>query len=147
MAGMVSCFRELKYLFMPALTMGFGAAVYLARLTRSSMLETIRLDFVRTARTKGLSEGKVVYKHALSNALIPVVTMVGMLSGYLIGGAVIIETVFSWPGMGRLIIGAIWSRDYPLVQAAILVISITFIFINLFVDFIYSVIDPRVRLD
>jgi peptide/nickel transport system permease protein len=138
--------KGLKHLFMPALTMGLGTAAYLARLTRSSMLETIRADYVRTARTKGLSEGKVNYKHALANALIPIVTMVGMLSGYLIGEAVVIETVFSWPGMGRLIVGAIWSRDYPLIQAAILVISATFVFINLFVDLIYTILDPRIRL-
>jgi ABC-type dipeptide/oligopeptide/nickel transport system permease component len=138
--------KGLKYLFMPALTMGLGTAAYLARLTRSSMLETIRADYVRTARTKGLSETKVIYKHALANALIPIVTMTGMLSGYLIGEGVVIETVFSWPGMGRLIVGAIWSRDYPLIQAAILMISATFVLINLVVDLIYTILDPRIRL-
>jgi ABC-type dipeptide/oligopeptide/nickel transport system permease component len=138
--------QGLRHLFLPALTMGLGTAAYLSRLTRSSMLETIRADYVRTARTKGLSEGKAIYKHALANALIPIVTMVGMLTGYLIGEAVVIEIVFAWPGMGRLIVNAIWARDYPLVQAAILIISATFVVINLLVDILYCLVDPRIRL-
>jgi ABC-type dipeptide/oligopeptide/nickel transport system permease component len=115
-----------------------------ARLTRSVMLEVLSQDYVRTARAKGLRERLVIGKHALKNALIPLVTVAGMQFGFLIGGTVIIETVFAWPGVGRLVVQAIFSRDYPLVQAAVLVLAVLFVLINLLVDLIYLYLDPQI---
>jgi len=135
----------LLHLVLPALTLGIGAAGLLARITRSSMLEVLRQDYITTARAKGLKERVVIAKHALKNALIPVVTVLGLQFGNLLGGAVIIENVFAWPGVGRLMVEAILSRDYPVVQGTALALAVGFVFINLFVDLIYAYLDPRIR--
>ena len=123
-----------------------GEAAITARMTRASMLEVIKMDYITTARAKGLSEFKVFFKHALRNALIPVVTIIGLQTGALLSGAIITETIFSWPGIGYLTIEAIRYRDYPQVQACILVISISYVIINLLTDLLYSVINPRIEL-
>ena len=134
-----------RHLVLPAVSLGLFGAGVLARQTRSGMLEVLGQDFVRTARAKGLPERLVVAKHALKNALIPVVTVLGDQFGRLLGGAVLTETVFSWPGMGRYLIDAISQRDYPAVQGAILVFAAAVVTINLLVDVSYGVVDPRVR--
>lgn len=136
----------LQYAILPATTLGLGAAAYITRLTRSAMLDVIRQDYIRTARAKGLHERGVLLRHALRNALIPVVTMVGIQFGFLLGGSIIVETVFSWPGMGRLIVTSIFSRDYPVVQGAVLMMGLMFVAINLLVDVIYGLLDPRIRV-
>lgn len=133
------------HLILPAVTLGTGLAAITARLTRSSMLDVLYQDFITTARAKGLREKLVVYKHALRNALIPVVTIMGLQLGALMGGAVITETVFAWPGVGRLLIDAISGRDHPMVQGAVLMFAIIILTINLVVDLLYTVIDPRIR--
>lgn len=140
-----SGFGSLSHLVMPAIALGTGLAATVARLTRSSMLEVIRHDYVRTARAKGLRERRVLYRHALRNALIPVITVVGLQTGSLLGGAIIIETIFAWPGVGRLLIQSIYNYDYPVVQTSVFLIAITFVLINLLVDLMYAYIDPRVR--
>ena len=129
---------------LPALTLGTAMAAILARMIRSSLLEILGEDFLRTARAKGLSPTKVIFIHALPNALLPILTLVGLQLGGLLGGAVITETVFAWPGLGLLMIEAIKQRDYPVVQAAVLCISITYIFVNLFTDLLYAWLDPRI---
>jgi len=134
-------------LVMPSLTLGLVMAGSIARITRSGMLEVLRQDYVRTARAKGLTEHIVVYRHALRNALIPLLTMTGMQFGFLLGGTVIVETVFAWPGIGRLAIMAIQTRDLPLLQGCILVLTIIFVTINLMVDIVYAFIDPRIKYD
>ncbi len=134
-----------KHLVLPAITLATFSLARNARLVRSSLLEVLGLDFVRTARSKGLTEAAVTYRHALKNALIPVVTIFGLEFGTLLGGAVITETVFSWPGIGRMIILAIQQRDFPVVVGAVTVIAVIFVFLNLLVDLLYGVIDPRVR--
>lgn len=131
-------------LVLPALALGLSLLAMFARLTRSVMLEVLGQDYVRTARAKGLAERLVIGKHALKNALIPLVTVAGMQFGFLIGGTVIIETVFAWPGVGRLVVQAIFSRDYPLVQAAVLVLAVLFVLINLLVDLLYVLLDPQI---
>jgi peptide/nickel transport system permease protein len=115
------------------------------RMTRSAMLEVLRADYIRTARAKGLSRGRVVWKHALRNALIPVVTLIGIQFGQLLGGVVVTETIFSWPGIGKLTVDAIFARDFPVVQGAILVTATLFVLINLVTDLLYAVLDPRLR--
>ena len=135
----------LRHLVLPALSLGLFGAGVLARQTRSGLLEVLGQDFVRTARAKGLPERLVVVKHALKNALIPVVTVLGDQFGRLLGGAILTETVFSWPGMGRYLIDAIGQRDYPAVQGAILVFAAAVVLINLLVDLSYGALDPRVR--
>lgn len=135
----------LKHLVLPSLTLGANSMAIIARMTRSSMLEVIRLDYIRTARAKGLAEKVVITRHALKNALIPVVTVIGLQTGTLLGGAVLTEIVFAWPGIGRLLVEAILSRDYPVVQGVVLLVATTFILINLIVDIIYSYLDPRIR--
>jgi ABC-type dipeptide/oligopeptide/nickel transport system permease component len=135
----------LRHLVLPALTLGGVQVPALARLTRSSLLEALGQDYVRTARAKGLAERLVVAKHALRNALLPVVTIVGLQFAGLLGGAVVTETIFSWPGLGRLAVTAILTRDFPLVQGAILVAAVTFVTINLIVDLLYAVLDPRIK--
>ncbi len=137
----------ISHLILPAITLGTGSAALIARMTRSSMLEVLHQDFITTARAKGLREQIVVYKHALKNALIPVVTIIGLQFGLLLGGAVITETVFAWPGVGRLMVGSIMARDFPVVQGTVLLIALTFVFINLFVDILYSSLDPRIRYE
>jgi ABC-type dipeptide/oligopeptide/nickel transport system permease component len=131
-------------LIMPSLALGMGLMAMFARLTRSVMLEVLGQDYVRTARAKGLKERLVIGKHALKNALIPLVTVAGMQFGFLIGGTVIIETVFAWPGVGRLVVQAIFNRDYPLVQACVLVLAVIFVVVNLLVDLLYVYLDPRI---
>ncbi|MEW6523827.1 MAG: ABC transporter permease [Bacillota bacterium] len=134
-----------KHLVMPAVTLAANSMAIIARMTRSSMLEVIRLDYIRTARAKGLAERAVVYRHALKNALIPVITVLGLQFGTLMGGAVLTETVFAWPGLGRLLVDSISYRDYPMVQGVVLVVATGFILANLAVDVIYALIDPRIR--
>ncbi|SIQ18561.1 peptide/nickel transport system permease protein [Alkalispirochaeta americana] len=133
------------HLVMPALTIGTSSAATITRMTRSSMLEVVRQDYIRTARAKGLSERVVINRHALKNALIPIVTVVGLQFGYLLGGAVLTETIFSWPGVGRLMVDAIRQRDYPVVQGGVLLLALTFSVVNLFVDILYAYIDPRIK--
>lgn len=135
----------LKHIIMPALTLGSTPAAVIARMTRSSMLEVLGQDYVRTARSKGLSQRVVVYRHALRNALIPVITLIGLQLGALLSGSVITERVFAWPGLGTLIINAINARDYPTVQAAVLLVAVVFVSVNLIVDLTYARLDPRIR--
>jgi len=137
----------LAHLVLPAVSLGLGSMAIIARMTRSSMLEVLGLDYVRTARAKGLQGARVVAKHALRNALIPVVTVGGLQFGQLLSGAVLTETVFAWPGIGRLLVDSIRARDYPVVQGSVLLIAVTFILINIAVDLIYGFIDPRIRYD
>lgn len=134
----------LDHLVMPAFALGLSLMAMFARLTRSVMLEVLSLDYIRTARAKGLREFMVIGKHALKNALIPLVTVAGMQFGFLIGGTVIIETVFAWPGVGRLVVQAIFNRDYPLVQAIVLILAVIFVAVNLLVDILYMYLDPRI---
>jgi ABC-type dipeptide/oligopeptide/nickel transport system permease component len=135
------------HLILPAVSLGLFGAGVIARQTRSAMLETLGEDFVRTARSKGLPERGVVYKHALKHALMPVVTVLGDQFGRMLGGAILTETVFSWPGMGRYLIEAIAMRDYPVIQAIILVFAVSFLVVNLLVDLSYGLLDPRVRVE
>ncbi len=131
---------------LPAITLGTAMAAILSRMIRSALLEVLTEDFIRTARSKGLSEWTVTLRHGLRNALLPVITLLGLQLGALLSGAVITETVFSWPGIGSLVVEAIHRRDYPVVQAAVLVISFSYVMVNLFTDLVYAWIDPRVRL-
>ncbi len=135
----------LLHLILPAVVLGTIPMAVVARMTRSSMLEVLREDYMRTARAKGLSPARVVVVHGLRNALIPVVTVLGLQVGSLLGGAVLTETIFSWPGIGKWLIDAIARRDYPVVQAAILISALTFIAVNLVVDVLYGVVNPRMR--
>jgi len=132
-------------LILPAMTLGTGLAAVLARMVRSSVLEVLGEDYVRTARAKGLSERSVLWGHALRNAWLPVLTLIGLQLGGLLGGAVITETVFAWPGVGSLLIEAIHSRDYPVVQACVLLISLAYVLINTLTDLVYTWVDPRIR--
>ena len=134
-----------RHYILPSLTLGAGVAAIMARFTRSSFIEILKEDFVRTARAKGLHERVVVAKHCLRNALSPVVTMMGLQFGFLLGGSIVVEKVFNWPGMGRLLVDAVEMRDYPIIQAEILLFSLEFIFINLVVDVLYAVINPSIR--
>ncbi len=136
--------RNLEQMIFPAFTLGFALAASLMRMTRSAMLEVLREDYIRTARSKGLRERRVTYTHALRNALIPVVTLLGVQAGYLLGGAVIVEQIFALPGLGRLAVNAISQREYALVQGVTLFIAFNFVIINLAVDVIYASIDPRI---
>ncbi|MGZ0052856.1 ABC transporter permease [Brevibacillus gelatini] len=135
----------IKHLILPSVALGTIPMAIIARITRSSMLEVMRADYVRTARAKGLAQFWVVYKHALKNAMIPVLTVIGLQTGLLLGGAVLTETIFGWPGIGRYIYTAIGNRDYPVIQSGILVIATIFVFINLLVDLLYAYIDPRIK--
>jgi peptide/nickel transport system permease protein len=137
----------LKAVILPAITLGTRPAAYFARLTRSSMLEVIRQEYILTARAKGVSERKIIFKHALRNALIPVVTYAGMVVGDLLTGAVLTETIFAWPGIGRLVVQAIFDRDLPVLQGGVIVIAFIYILANLVVDLSYALIDPRIRYD
>jgi ABC-type dipeptide/oligopeptide/nickel transport system permease component len=136
-----------RNLILPATTVGIASAAFIARITRGAVLETLGQDYVRTARAKGLRDRVVVVRHALRNALLPIVTVVGLQLGSLLGGAVLTETVFAWPGVGRMLVDAIVARDLPLVQGTVLVISLLFILVNLAVDLSYAAINPRVRYD
>jgi ABC-type dipeptide/oligopeptide/nickel transport system permease component len=137
----------LSHLALPAVTLAAASTTIIARLTRSTMLDVLRQDFVRTARAKGLVERGVVLRHALRNALIPTVTVVGVQAGYLLGGAILTETVFAWPGVGTLMIQGILARDFPLVQGCVLVIALGFVLFNLAVDLLYAFLDPRIRYE
>ena len=132
---------------MPAVTLGTGLMGLVTRLTRSSMLEVIGQDYMRTAEAKGLSQRVVLIRHGLRNGLIPVITVIGGQFASLLGGAVIIETIFAWPGIGRLAIDAISRRNYPVIMGTVLVFSLVFIVTNLLVDIVYTIVDPRIRFD
>ena len=136
-----------EHYILPSITLGSGVAAVIARFTRSSLLETLGEDYVRTARAKGAQEWRVVWLHALRNALLPVVTMTGLQFGFLLGGSVVVEAVFSWPGMGSMLVDAVNMRDYPVIQAEMLLFAIQFMFINLLVDVLYAVINPQIRLE
>jgi len=135
----------LKHLALPSMALATGAAVIIARMTRSSMLEVLHQDYIRTARAKGAPERLVIYRHALWNAMIPVVTVVGMQVGYLLGGDILVEIIFSWPGIGLLMMNGIMARDFPLVQGAILLVATSYVFVNLIVDILYAYVDPRIH--
>ncbi len=135
------------YMAMPAFTLAVGHMGLLARMTRSTMLEVLRQDYVRTARAKGVPETAVIFRHGLGNAMIPVMTVIGIVAGGLLGGAVVVEQVFSLPGVGRLIIGAVLRRDFPVMQGGLLLLAVIYLAINMIVDMLYVVIDPRVRYD
>src|SRR5699024_9681793 len=132
-------------LVLPAITLGTGVAGIITRMTRSSMLEVVRQDYIRTARAKGVKENKVINRHALKNALIPIVTIIGLQFGNLLGGAVLTETIFSWPGVGRFMVDAIKTRDTPAVLGSVVFLSVAFSIVNLFVDILYGYLDPRIK--
>jgi glutathione transport system permease protein len=134
-----------KHYILPSITLGAAVAAVMARFTRASFVEVIQEDFVRTARAKGLTETSVVFKHTLRNALIPVVTMMGLQFGFLLGGSIVVETVFNWPGLGRLLVDSVNQRDYPVIQGLVLMFSMEFILINLLVDVLYGAINPSIR--
>jgi ABC-type dipeptide/oligopeptide/nickel transport system permease component len=141
----VSGAGDISHLVLPAITMGGALAAILTRMVRTSMLEELGQDYIRTARAKGLSERTVVYKHALRNALIPIITLVGLQFGALLAGAIVTETIFSWPGLGRLTVSAISNRDYALLQGCILAVGLTYVLVNLATDVLYLVVNPRIR--
>jgi peptide/nickel transport system permease protein/oligopeptide transport system permease protein len=136
-----------QHVILPSVTLASFVVAFIARMTRSTMLETLAQDYTTTARSKGLTEKTVVLKHALRNALIPITTVIGLQFGLLLGGAVLTETVFAWPGLGRLIVDSILARDYPVIQGAILIFGLLYILVNLAVDLAYALIDPRIRYD
>ncbi len=135
----------LMYYILPGITLGTSSAAAITRMTRSSMLEVIRQDYIRTARAKGVAEKYVITKHALKNALIPIITVIGLQFGFLLGGAILTETVFSWPGVGRLMVDSIKQKDTPMVQGLVVFIAVTFSAVNLLVDILYSYVDPRIK--
>ncbi|MBJ2154691.1 glutathione ABC transporter permease GsiC [Variovorax sp. IB41] len=134
-----------KHYILPSVTLGAAVAAVMARFTRASFVEVIQEDFVRTARAKGVHESRVIFKHTLRNALIPVVTMMGLQFGFLLGGSILVEAVFNWPGLGRLLVDAVQMRDYPVIQTLVLLFSLEFILINLVVDVLYGYINPTIR--
>jgi ABC-type dipeptide/oligopeptide/nickel transport system permease component len=134
-----------RHMILPVISLGTASTALIARMTRSAMLEVLNADFIRTARAKGLAQQRIIIGHALRNALIPVVTIVGLQFGILMAGAVITEVVFTWPGIGRLMVESILNRDFPVVRATLLVTSATFIVINLLVDILYAYLDPRIK--
>ena len=144
--NMVALKSALRHLILPSIALGVGMAAIVARVLRSSLLESLRSDYVKLARAKGASENRVVMKHALRNALIPTVTVVGLQVGVLLGGNMIIETVFGWPGLGRLVVDSIFNRDFPLVQGAVLVYAFIFIIANLAVDVLYTFLNPKIEM-
>lgn len=137
----------LSHIILPAITIAAPSAGVFARITRSSMIEVLEQDYIRTAKAKGLTTNIIIFRHCIRNTLVQLSTIVGMQFGFLLGGAIVTETVFSWPGIGKLLVDAIISRDYPLVQGIVLIYSILFILVNLFVDILYGFIDPRIRYD
>ena len=137
----------LAHLVLPSITLAAASMALIARMTRSSLLEVLRQEYVVAARAKGLPERDVLFRHALKNALVPVITIIGLRFGTLLSGAVLTETVFAWPGVGRLMVDSISARDYPVVQGAVLVLALSFVFINLAVDLLYAVFNPRIRYD
>lgn len=138
---------SLRHLALPAVTLGLTSAAVFSRMTRSSMLSVLSEDYIRTARSKGLGTSRVAYSHALRNALLPLVSVLGIRFGTLLGGAIITESVFGWPGLGRLAVSAISQRDYPLIQGVVLTIAVLFSLVNLLIDMLYAFIDPRIRLE
>lgn len=144
LAGLID---SLRHLLLPAVTLAFFNLALLSRLTRWALLEVLEEDYVRTARAKGQQERIVLYRHALRNALLPIVTIVGLQFGNALGGAVVTETIYGWPGMGRLVVQAIGQRDFPVVQGAVLVLALLFSLVNVFVDLLYAFIDPRIRYE
>jgi ABC-type dipeptide/oligopeptide/nickel transport system permease component len=134
-----------EHLILPAITLGLATSAIIARMTRASVLEVLNQDYVRTVVAFGLPKRKIIYKYVLRNALIPVVTVIGLQFGYLLGGAVLTESVFGWPGLGRFVVDSIFSRDYIAVQVGIMLIATTFVLVNLAVDLVYAFIDPRLR--
>jgi ABC-type dipeptide/oligopeptide/nickel transport system permease component len=136
----------ISHLVLPAFTLGAALAAILTRMVRTSVIEELSADYVRTARAKGLSESSVLFRHAFRNALIPILTILGLQFGTLLAGTIVTESIFSWPGIGRLAVQAIGARDYPLLQGCILLIAVSYVVVNLLTDFIYAVVDPRVRL-
>jgi peptide/nickel transport system permease protein len=140
-------FNSVKHLILPAFTLATIPMAIIARMTRSSMLEVMSKDYIRTARAKGLSRGTVIFKHALKNAFLPIVTVIGLNFGLLLGGAVLTETIFSWPGLGRYVVDSLLARDYPAVQGCILFFAVIMVIVNLAVDVLYFYLDPRLRID
>ncbi len=136
-----------KSYILPAFTLGTGVAAVVARFTRSSLMDVLKEDYIRTGRSKGLSERNVTWRHGLRNAMIPVVTMTGLQFGFLLGGSVVIETVFSWPGLGKLLIDSVAYRDYPVIQAEMMIFALEFIVINLIVDLLYGILNPQIRYE
>lgn len=145
--GSIFAWQGFRYAIMPALTLGTASAGSLARFTRSSMLDVINQDYIRTARAKGLVERVIVFRHALKNALIPVITLLGIQFGAMLSGSVITEMVFAWPGVGRYLIAGITNRDFPVVQGTVLVIAVGFVMANLMTDVAYGIVDPRIRYE
>jgi peptide/nickel transport system permease protein len=139
--------KNLQMMLLPSLAIGIGLAAVIMRYTRNSMLEVLQMDFIRTAKAKGLTRRVVIVRHALKNAILPVITVAGFNTGYLLGGAIVIEEVFALPGMGRLALYSIYQRDYPVIQGIVLVIATLFVLVNLVTDLIYALVDPRIRLD
>ncbi len=137
----------LSHLVLPAFTLGAALAAILTRMVRASVIEELSADYVRTARSKGVSESGVLFRHALRNALIPILTILGLQFGTLLAGTIVTESIFSWPGIGRLAVQAIGARDYPLLQGCILLIAVSYVFVNLLTDLVYAVVDPRVRFE
>jgi peptide/nickel transport system permease protein len=140
-------YGSLENLILPAVALSFGTMAQLMRLTRASLLEVLSQDYMRTARAKGLSDTTVVWRHGLKNALLPVITVLGTSMGYLLSGAVIIETIFGWPGIGQFVVTGISQRDYPVVQGFVLYVAVIFLFVNLAVDVSYRFLDPRLHFD
>jgi ABC-type dipeptide/oligopeptide/nickel transport system permease component len=136
-----------SHLILPAFTLGAALAAILTRMVRTSVIEELSADYVRTARAKGVSESGVLFRHALRNALIPILTILGLQFGSLLAGTIVTESIFSWPGIGRLAVQAIGARDYPLLQGCILLIAVSYVFVNLLTDLVYAVVDPRVRFE
>ncbi len=145
--GTGSIMDRIEYLILPSVTLAIGLMGINSRMVRSSMLEVLGLDYIRTARAKGVRPSVVIVKHAIRNALIPVITILGLQFAGLLGGAIIIETIFAWPGIGRLAVNAIWRRDYPVIMGTVLIFSFTFILANLLVDILYTILDPRIRFE
>jgi peptide/nickel transport system permease protein len=137
----------LAHLVLPAITLAAASVTIVARLTRAALLETLGQDYIRTARAKGVGERLIVLRHGLKNAMIPIVTVIGVQAGYLLGGAVLTETVFAWPGVGTLMVQGILARDFPLVQGCVLVVALSFVLVNLAVDLLYAWFDPRIRYE
>jgi ABC-type dipeptide/oligopeptide/nickel transport system permease component len=142
----LSGFTSWRHLILPAVTLGAASAAVISRIMRASLLDVLENPYVRTARAKGLRESVVVWRHGVRNALVPVITVVGLQLGYLLGGAVVTETVFAWPGIGRLLVQSILARDFPVVQAAVLIVAVTFIAINIVTDLLAGLLDPKVSL-
>jgi len=139
--------RNIKMLLLPSLAIGIGFSAVVMRYTRTSMLEVMQMDYIRTAKAKGLPRKSVIYSHALKNAILPVITVTGFNAGYLLSGAIVIEEVFALPGMGRLSLYAIYQRDYPIIQAIVMIVATIFVLVNLITDIAYALADPRIRLD